>query len=355
MVVAPPPGVGVMGIRSAMKWWCLLAAMAVSSIPGGGPRAGAQNVSRTWLVIISGASGEPQFATEFATLGAAFRDAATQRFGIADSMAIWLAEDPARDRRRITGRSTRGAIDSTLGRIATISQPNDRLFVLLLGHGSSQGGVSRFNIPGPDLTDVDFRNLLDRFTTQSVVFVNATSASGDFVKTLSGTNRIILTATKSGAEGNQAIFARFFIRAYTDDGADVDKDGRVSLLEAFQFARREVQRDYDQGNRLLTEHAILDDNGDGVGRGDPGASGPDGLRARSFYLAAPMGLSAVAARDPRAAALLAQRTSLEASIDSLRARKASLAQQAYEDALESLLVKLAETNKALREFEGKKP
>ncbi|MEP7347128.1 MAG: C13 family peptidase, partial [Gemmatimonadaceae bacterium] len=266
-----------MVIRAGRKWLHLLGGIAVFFFSGGAPRASAQDASRTWLLIISGASGEPRFATEFASLGAAFRDAATQRFGIADSMAIWLAEDPSRDVKRIAGKSTRGLIDTTLGRVAAASHATDRVFILLLGHGSSQGGVSRFNVPGPDLTDADFRMLLDRFATQTVVFVNATSASGEFVKTLRGKNRIVLAATKSGAEANEAIFGRYFVRAYTAEGADVDKDGRVSLLEAFQFAHREVQRDYEQGNRLLTEHAVLDDDGDGQGRGDPGPNGPDGI------------------------------------------------------------------------------
>ena len=343
-----------MVIWAARKWWCRAAALVVCFVLGGAPRADAQDAPQTWLLIVSGASGEPRFAAEFATLGAAFRDAATQRFGIPDSRALWLAEDPSRDSRRITGRSTRGAIDSTLARMAIAAGPADRIFILLMGHGSSMAGVSRFNVPGPDPTDADFRMLLDRFTTQTVVFVNTTSASGDFVKTLRSKNRLVLAATKSGAEGNEAIFGRYFVRAYTSDGADVDKDGRVSLLEAFQYAHREVQRDYDQGNKLLTEHAVLDDDGDGLGHGDPGSNNPDGIRARGFYLAAPMGLSAVTARDPRAAELLVVRRRLETSIDSLRVQKETMGEQAYELALETLLVQLAETNKALREIERTK-
>lgn len=345
----------MMEMTRGMKRWCARGAMALVVLSGGAPRARSQDAPRTWLLIISGASGEPRFATEFATLGASFRDAATQRFGIPDSMAIWLAEDPSRDTRRILARSTRGAIDTTLGRIANAAHPNDRVFILLMGHGSSQGGVSRFNLPGPDLTDADFRMLLDRFSTQTIVFVNASSASGEFVKTLRARNRIVLTATKSGMEGNEAIFARYFVRAYTADGADVDKDGRVSLLEAFTFARREVQRDYEQGNRLLTEHAVLDDDGDGVGRADPGPNGPDGIRARSFYLAPPAGVTAAMASDPRAAELLAQRTRLEASIDSLKLQKKAMSEDRYQEALEALLLKLADVNKSLRSLTGRQP
>ncbi|MBV6521563.1 MAG: hypothetical protein MNPFHGCM_01702 [Gemmatimonadaceae bacterium] len=323
-----------------------------------GPEALAQTAnaaSRPWMLIVSGASGEARFAAEFTALGSAFRDAAVQRFGIPDSMAIWLAEDPTRDPTRIRGRSTRATIDTTLGRIAIAAGPTDRIFILLMGHGSSQAGISRFNVPGPDVTDADFRSYLERFPTQTVVFVNATSASGEFVKSLRGRNRIVLAATKSGAEGNETVFARHFVRAYTSDGADVDKDGRVSLLEAFSYAHREVQREYEQANKLLTEHAVLDDDGDGVGRGDPGPNGPDGPRARAFFLAPPSGVSAAVASDPRAAALLEKRERIEASIDSLRLRKASIPESTYQQSLEDLVVKLAEVNRALKALEGKKP
>lgn len=353
-----------MVISVGMKWLRLTHVAAASFLWGGAPhahtlgadpRVHAQDAPRTWVLIVTGVSGEPRFATEFTKLGAALRDAAVTRFGIADSLAVWLAEDPSRDPARIAGRSTRGGVDTAMARIAAGAGPSDRVFILLIGHGSSQGATSRFNVPGPDLTDADFRNFLARFPTQPIAFVNASSASGNFVTTLSGKNRIILTATKSGAEGNESQFGRFFVAAYTADGADTDKDNRVSLLEAFLYARREVQRDYEQGNRLLTEHAVLDDDGDGLGRADPGPNGPDGLRARSFFLAPAAGLTAAAAMDPRASPLLATRARLQASIDSLRLQKQSMAEPAYEQALESLLVKLAETNKALRDIEARRP
>jgi hypothetical protein len=165
-----------------------------------------------------------------------------------------------------------------------------------------------------------------------------------------------VTATKSGVERNQTVFAKYFVQAYTADGADTDKDGRVSLLEAFRFARREVERDYEEGNRLLTEHAVLDDDGDGVGHADASEKGPDGVRARGIYLGAAGGAAAAAvANDPRAAPLLARKAELEASLDSLRRRKGSMKESEYQEALEALVVKLAETNKALRELEVKKP
>ena len=81
-----------------------------------------------------------------------------------------------------------------------------------------------------------------------------------------------MTATKSGMERNQTEFPSYFVEAFAEDKADADKDQRVSMLEAFLYARREVERFYEKGRLLATEHAILDDDGDGAGTAAPAAT-----------------------------------------------------------------------------------
>src|SRR3712207_7204159 len=49
-------------------------------------------------------------------------------------------------------------------------------------------------------------------------------------------------------------------------------------------SRREVAREYEEGNRLLTEHAQLDDNGDGRGSGVPDPRTADGALSRRLFL-----------------------------------------------------------------------
>lgn len=337
-----------------MQWLCAGAVTAVLWLSGGGPRAAsAQAVPQTHVLIVTGASGEPRFATAFHAEAMALRAAAT-KMGVADSLIIYLAEDPSRDR-AISGRSNRDGVTQAIEKIAARARPDDQVFILLLGHGSADNDVARFNVPGADLTDADFAKLLDRLSRQSVAFVNAASASGDFIKRLSGPNRVVVTATKSGFERNETLFGEHFVAAYATEGADTDKDGRISLLEAFTYARREVVRAYEQSNRLQTEHAMLDDDGDGVGRDDPAADGPDGKRARAFFLGAAGGVSATVANDPRAAALLATQRQLQQQIDSLRVVKSSMPEAEYEKQLEGLLLKLAETTRALRALEVRKP
>lgn len=338
-----------------MKWLRAGAVAAVLWCLGGAPRAAvAQTVPQTHILIITGASGEPRFATAFHAGAMALRAAATKS-GVADSLIIYLGENPSLDPRAISGRSNREGVTQAIEKIAMRARPDDQVFILLLGHGSADNEIARFNVPGADLTDADFAKLLDRLSRQTVAFVNAASASGDFIKSLSGPNRVVVTATKSGFERNETLFGEHFVAAYATEGADTDKDGRVSLLEAFTYARREVGREYEQSNRLQTEHAMLDDDGDGVGRADAAADAPDGKRARAFFLGAAGGLSATVANDPRAAALLATQRQLQQQIDSLRVVKASMTEAEYEKQLEALLLKLAETTRALRALEVRKP
>jgi hypothetical protein len=208
--------------------------------------------------------------------------------------------------------------------------------ILLIGHGSFQGGESRFNLPGPDLSAADFEPLLARLSAQRVVLVNTASASGEFTKVLAGKDRTIVTATKSGLEGNDTEFARYFVEAFTEDKADADKDGRVSVLEAFDYAHREVERFYDQAHRLLTEHAVLAEGG----------------MARALFLGPSSEVASSGAKDPKLAELVQRRRELEEKIATLRSRKPQMASTDYEDALEKLLVELAKSEDAIRRHEA---
>jgi hypothetical protein len=186
-----------------------------------------------------------------------------------------------------------------------------------------------------------------------VAFVNASTASGDFLPALSRQGRVIVTATKTGFERNAGVFTRFFVRAYAQDGADADKDGRVSVLEAFEYARVEVARSYEEGNLIQTEHAMIDDNGDNKGSpaGDPRAG--DGAVARAMYLA-PAITAARAAADPRLATLYREKKAIEDRIEALRRTKDVMPAAQYEAELEKALVDLALKNQEIKAIEGKK-
>lgn len=356
-----PNGMGARVMRAAWKWYGAWGMVVVALLSGGGPHAtaaaqasppvAAAESPRTAFLVVVGVGGEKRLADAFHGWAATIARAATARFGIPDSLVTVLGEDSTRA--GVQGRSTRDNVLRHLARLVASSRPGDRLVIILFGHGATQEATARFNVPGPDLSAEDFRTALAPLRDVAVVFVNTTSASGDFVKALSAPNRTIIAATRSGREQNATLFPAHFVAALTQEGADSDKDGRVNLLEAFTYARREVARVFEQGNRLATEHAVLDDDGDGVGHGDASERGPDGPRARTTFLE-PLG-GAAAAGDPRVARLVAERREIEGRIEQLRARRTTMREDEYQKALEPLMVELAEKTRALRALEGRRP
>lgn len=337
--------------RGAMRFFTI----AVSTIAFGfltiassttAPPASAQ---QSHVVIITGISGDAQHAASFSKWGAAMVDAAEKRWQVPKANVVYLTEDTIMDPTRVTGVSTRDNIERTLGQLSQRARADDVILLLLIGHGSVSGREARFNLPGPDLTAAEWATLLSQFPTQRLAVVNAASASGDFVAALSAKNRTVVTATRSGGEKNETVFAQYFVEAFAGDGADADKDGRVSILEAFTFARREVERFYQSSNRLQTEHALLDDDGDGTGSRDPEAGGKDGAVARRFVL-----IGGTAGRrddepgNPALAPLYAARKTLEDSVAALRTRKAAMDSTVYQSALENLLVELAVKSQEIR-------
>ncbi len=302
------------------------------------------------LMVIVGLGGDLENSDRFHQWAVTIVDAARGRYGLAAESVVYLGEDPARDPKRIGGRSTRESIAAAVDGLSRQARPGDTVFVVLIGHGASATGGARFNLPGPDLTAAEFSQLIGRFAAQTVVFVNTASASGGFVAALSGRGRVIITATTTDGERNQTRFGEFFAEAFTADGADGDKDGRVSILEAFNWARTRVADSYKRDGQLLTEHTVLDDNGDGKGTAAPGQPGEDGALARTLFMSAASAARAIPDHaDPELRALVAQRDALETRIAALKAAKDKTDPEKYERDFEQLLIDLARVNRAIGE------
>lgn len=327
-----------------------LAAAAALLLLGGAPLP-LPLAAQTHLVIVTGLGGEKKYSDSFASLGESLADAAVQRFGIPESEVLWFGEDSVSKRPHFRGQSTKANIERAVGDLAKRAGAGDQVVFVLIGHGSGEGEDTKISIPGPDLDTRDFERLLGEFPTQKVAFINMTSASGDMLPLLSAPNRVVITATKSAFERNESHFATFFVDALTKDGADVDKDGRVSLLEAFRYAEAETKRVYDTDTKLRTEHAQLEDMGMKTGTDAPDGRTGEGLLARRFFLDGAF-VSRAGANDPQLAALYKEKFALEDEIGQLRTRKATMNADAYDDALENLLVQLARKSKSIREIEG---
>ena len=353
--MAPSPAKGVRRVAALA-----LAATVMTAAP-----AAAQ---QSHLIVVSGLGGADEYRDRFYEWSRRLVDAAIERHGIPADQVVYLAERPDRDPERIHARSTWENVQAAITDVAERAAAGDVVFIVLIGHGTSSGSASHYNLPGPDPTVADFAVALEGLAAQRVVFINTASASGEFIAGLSGQNRTIITATKTARERNETKFGGFFVDAIAGraaapaevtleadpigatilmpdgavdslpaevganrpsldipapvsvipldepvepapddapempadlgDAADINKDGRISLLEAFNFTRQEVARVYERDGLLLTEHAMLDDNGDGQGseEPDPIAVGADGRIAQTLFFA-PASTHAAARRD----------------------------------------------------------
>lgn len=301
------------------------------------------SAQETHLIVITGVEGDQEHADLFHKWATSFIDAARGRDGVVDADIIYLAEKPDADRARIRDRSTRENVEKAVADVAQRARPHDEVFVVLFGHGSFDGRQATFNLPGPDLTAADAAKLLGQFPTGRAVFVNTSSSSGGFLPALAGPGRAIITATRTGGERNEPRFAEFFVEAFSSDKADKNRDHRVSVQEAFEYAKAMVAEAYQKAGNILTEHATLED-------------GNNGLFAATLFLQPQRSRTASLAEtsDPALRALVEERDALEVQIGSLRLRKATMNADEYEQELENLATELALKTQAIQQLEGRK-
>jgi len=290
---------------------------------------------RTTVIVVIGKEGQPEFGPQFRAWAAAWEAAGLH--GDAETFVIGRdAEDAANtDAQQLQERIVEHA-----------QGPVRPLWIVLIGHGTFDGRTAKFNSRGPDFSGADLAEWLADVSSP-IAIINCSSASAPFLSDLAAPGRVVVTATKSGAESNFTRFGKFAAEAIADLEADLDKDGQVSLLEVFLTAARRTQEYYDGESRLATEHALIDDDGDGLGTRseafvgvrpvrDAETGGLDGYRAHQWHL--------VRSETERAFPpdLRKRRDELELAVFQLRDRKANLPEETYFAQLENLLVELAE-------------
>ena len=293
-------------------------------------------VNERRVMIITGAGGEEEYTELYAewgeSLAKAFDGNAAERVHITNK-----PED-------IGARKT---IESTLKK--WVEKSDSEIWILLVGHGTFDGKAAKFNLVGNDASDADFKHWR-KLHRGPLVFINTSSCSAPFIRSLSGPNRVVATATKSGYEQNFCRFGGYMAAALGQAGADLDKDGAVSVLEAFLIASRQAGEFYRENDRLVSENALLDDNGDGMGtpadwfRGvrtqkkAKGKSSADGKLSRLVFPVIPPAEKAIPAP------LRKKRLAAEAKIETLRSLKKTLEAEIYYRDLEKLFLELAATN-----------
>ena len=310
---------------------------------------------QTHILVVTGLSGDPAYAEQFHTWASTIVDAAAGRYELPADNVTWLAERVEADPERIDARSTSENVEAAVTAIADRARPNDHVLILLIGHGSYQNGESRFNLPRRDLTAEDYDLLLERLQGQRVSFVNTATSSGGFIQALSGAGRTVVTATRSGGQWNETVFGGHFVAAFADgsEESDQNRDGRVSVLEAFEYAVAQVSRVYESDGRLQTEHALLDDNGDREGTREPDPVSSDGALARTLFISAGEGAGIPGwPEDPALRALYQERLEIQEQIEALQATRGGTDEAIYQAELEKLLVAIALKGREIREAEA---
>jgi len=318
-----------------MKLWLAIAGLVLA-----GTVSNARAEER-FALVLSGASGGPKYAEQMREWRNAISTALIDRYGFPKDKVRVFVDETVKTGDSGTAQNVRAAMAELRKQMTR----QDVLVIVLLGHGTYDGDIAKFNLVGPDLTAAEWKTLLDGVPAR-LVMVNTTEASFPFLARLSGANRVVITATDSAAQKYATVFPDYFAKAMTAASTDMDKNGRTSIFEVFAATSAAVKQHYEQRGQLTTERAVIDDNGDGVGR-EAEAPGPDGAMARLLYLDAD---TPAAANDPALAALLRRRRELEAEAEALKQQKGVLPAAAWTSEFERLMLELA---KVSREIKGR--
>jgi len=289
-------------------------------------------------LIVRGVAGSPEHETKFDKWTEGTQKALVEKFGFSPDRVIVLSDK----------KSAQAEIQKAFATLKQQLKPADTFFLFFIGHGSGEDGVYKFNISGPDYTADDYNKLLSTLPVGRIVIVLGTPASGAAIEKFAGKNRVIITATRSGQEGNDIVFYDYFLEALESPAADEDKDQKISVWEAFKYAVAGTERFYKEEGRLATEHPQISDNGTEK-TGVTTKEVPLVARATSFQVDRP-----IVSSDPKLQALLNQRKEIEQKIEDLRINKNTIPEVEYDKQMESLLVQLALKNQEIRQQEAKK-
>ena len=303
----------------------------LNAIPGVGGQAepSANSKDGRWALLIAGISGDRELQLEFIDEVKNLHALLSSEMRLPSDHIEALVDDPSLVPGLAARKSTAENLLDACRRIGRRATRDDSVFVFIAGHGSYEGKTYKLNLVGPDLTADDLATYLYSIPARTFIVVNTTTCSGGSMESLVQPGRVVATATKSGHEKNRTYFGHYFVEAFQNHNADTDKNGRISMLEAFGYADQKVKERYAGEGLLQTEHPTLNDSS-------------DGLLARTAYLDAGKGIADGRPLSAEERRLLEESVDLERQIESLKHAKAGMPEEEYDRKLESLLLKLAE-------------
>ncbi len=199
-----------------------------------------------------------------------------------------LEKDARTDAKKIadmTGMSV-AEVKKTIKSLADTIQPEDRFIFYYVGQANIAAGKLRLNLPGPDITHEQLAEWISQIRASSMLLVLDCPGAGMAVKALTGQGRIVIGAC-TAEQHYSTRFSEYFVPSLLDSKSDTDGDGKVSLLEAFTFASKQLDDWYFRQLFLTTETPVLEDNADGFPSRQPWRykqGNTDGREASKFFL-----------------------------------------------------------------------
>jgi hypothetical protein len=221
-------------------------------------------------LILCGHTGDAEHAKAFTETVSKLREGLAGKVGIpAERQHVVFGAEKSKDIRGATGPATREALTAAVAEMRKRVKPEDGLWVICLGHGHHDGRHAWWNLPGPDMNAAEFGKLFAEVNCREQVFVMTFSLSGYFVSPLARRDRVVIAATEADAETNEttfpAVFAKLLATGLDPAEQDFDQDGWLTVFDLYVATAKEIAQNYAAAEQVATEHAQLDDDGDGIG------------------------------------------------------------------------------------------
>jgi hypothetical protein len=225
------------------------------------------------VLILCGLTGDADHHRAFADMIGQLHSGLSSKLGVAPENITVLFGDEPDDKDpepiRKSPRSTKEEVEAAIASFIAATQPDDSAWVFVIGHTHYEGRNAWWNLPGPDIAQADFGKLFQSLKAREQVFFLTTSVSGLYIKPLSVPGRVVISATEADWETNETEFpfklAELLTKPPTTAELDADKDGSLTLFDLYIVTARSLAQSYAERMLLATEHALLDDNGDGRG------------------------------------------------------------------------------------------
>ncbi len=252
--------------RLARRLSCVLFLSTLVACWIGSPsvaRSQTVDLSTRHAIVIVGLPGDEEHHQKFEQLAGVWRHWLVDVAGVQEQNHLLLMSINQDLSTPINAES----ISSRIAEFNSQLRSNDSLWVFLLGHGSQDDRHGWFHIVGPDLNAAQWAGFFATVNVKEQVFWFTHSASGSFVKPFSLPGRVVISATDDG-EVNETRFPQALTDIMQLELNNENKKLRetpLSVLELFLETARRVDQSFEDQQLLPTEHAQLDDNGDGVG------------------------------------------------------------------------------------------